>query len=192
MPIVLDLNCNCSYCAVDPIRVDNIMLFKTWCNKNITQSNLFSNTKSCRAISSYCAYFVHYCFVDVFIYIYICGFFSFRKSLSSLCTLIHFSFVFDLNAELCCTYLHFLSLQIQKSSPWFNMHIFIIVRINCKTWHNKFVHIKMCSWWRSIQNPWLKMHSKFLFEPISTWSVHTALCLLVLPLFSLFLIIIIF
>jgi hypothetical protein len=46
------------------------------------------------------------------------------------------------------------------------MHIFIIVGINCKSWHDTFVHIKMCSWWRSIQNHWLKMHSKFIFEPI--------------------------
>jgi hypothetical protein len=66
------------------------------------------------------------------------------------------------------------------------MHIFIIVRINCKAWHNTFVHIKMCSWWRSIQTHWLKMHSKFTFELISTWSVHNAFCLYVLPFISLF------
>ena len=116
---------------IGPIRVDNIMLFKTWCDRNSTQKNIFPYKQ---AINNNCAYCRN-------IYLYLYCFFP-RKSLYSLWLHTKSYSVLSLTTSrwtlstnqsinqqvflwLCCTHLHLLSLQIQKSFPWLNIHILV-------------------------------------------------------------------
>jgi hypothetical protein len=134
---ILDLNCNCAYYLLGQF------VLTILCYSKLDVIDIVHKTTSFQ-INKPSATIVH--IVDLLIYMYIA---FFPRSLYILygCTLNHIQFCL----WLCCTHLHFLSLKIQKSSPWFDIHI---LDNQLQDMTNKNVHTQM--WGRSIQNPWLR------------------------------------
>ena len=131
MSFILDLNCNSSYFLLAQF----VLTISYYSNLDVIE--IAHKTISFH-INKPSTTIVH--IVDIFIYIYI-GFF-FRKSLFSLWLYTKSYSVLSLTTSrwtlntnqsinqqvflwLCCTHLHLLSLQTQKSSPWLNIHILV-------------------------------------------------------------------
>jgi hypothetical protein len=134
---ILDLNCNCSYCLLAQFVLTILSYSKLDVIEIAHKATSFQINKPSAPI-------VH--IVDLFIYIYI-ALFPGRLYILYGCTLNHIQFCL----WLCCTHLHFLSLEIQKSSPWLDIHI---LENQLQDMTKKNVHRQM--WGRSIENPWLR------------------------------------
>jgi hypothetical protein len=145
MSFILDLNCNCSYCLLAQFVLTILCYSKLDAIETVHKTTSFHINKPPATI-------VH--IVDILMYMYI-AFFPRNLYILYGCTLNHIQFC----RWLCCTHLHFLSLEIQKSSPWFDIHI---LDNQLQDMTKTIVHKQM--WGRSIQNPWLRKTNPYSYS----------------------------